>query len=68
MIAGDVVRCGATGGIGVLAVLGDIRIWHVLLLIAVYDRPTHPAAQAPRTLGSRHRRRNAYRCARYSRW
>jgi Transmembrane secretion effector len=36
MIAGDVVRCGATVGIGVLAVLGDIRIWHVLLLIAVF--------------------------------
>ncbi|MDQ3986928.1 MAG: MFS transporter [Actinomycetota bacterium] len=36
MIAADILRAGAIGLIGVLAVSDAVRLWHVVILVAVY--------------------------------
>ena len=36
MIAADVVRGLAVAGIGALSVVGELELWHVLVLVAVY--------------------------------
>jgi DHA3 family tetracycline resistance protein-like MFS transporter len=36
MIAGDLIRAGAIGAMGVLVVTGIVEIWHLVVLAAVY--------------------------------
>ena len=36
MIAADLVRAAAIGGLGALSVLGVLELWHVIALVAVY--------------------------------
>ncbi|MGH2735840.1 MAG: MFS transporter [Actinomycetota bacterium] len=36
MIAADVLRAAAIGALGVLSVAGELRLWHVLVLVAFY--------------------------------